>query len=46
MMDPYAHPQYIKVGKHLSYIKRECGNHSIIGTSLNNCTTASFEAQQ
>jgi hypothetical protein len=45
MMDSYAYPQYIKVVKHLSFVERECGNHSMLGTSLNICAMASFEAQ-
>jgi hypothetical protein len=46
MMDPYAHPQHMKVVKHLSFVEQECGNHSMLGTSLNNCTMTSFETQQ
>ena len=46
MMDPYAHPQHMKVVKHLSYDWRGWGNHSMWVWSLNQCTRASFAVPQ
>ena len=46
MMDPYPHPQHMKVVKQLSYVWSGCGNHSMWVWSLNHCTRASFSAKQ
>jgi hypothetical protein len=42
IMDPCAHPQHMKVFKHLSYVGRGGGFPSILGKSLNHCTMVSF----
>ena len=42
MIDPCAHPQHMKVFKHLSCVGRGCGIPSILGKSLNHCTMVSF----
>jgi len=46
MMDPYPHPQHMKVVKHLSYNWRGGGNHSMWIWSLNQGTVASFSFKQ
>jgi hypothetical protein len=46
MMDPYPHPQHMKVAKHLVHIWTRCGNHSTWVWSLNHCTKASFSTKQ
>ena len=46
MVDPYPHPQHVKVVKHLLYVCRICGNHSTWVWSHNHCTRASFSTKQ
>ena len=46
MMDPYPHPQHMKVIKHLSYVWRGFGNHSMWVWSLNQCTITIYSANQ
>jgi hypothetical protein len=46
MMDPYPHPQHMKVVNHLSYVWSGCENQSMWVWSLNHCTWVSFGAKQ
>ena len=46
MMDPYPHPQHMKVAKHLVYMWSRCGNRFTWVWSLNHCTEASFSTKQ
>jgi hypothetical protein len=41
-VDPYAHPQHLKVLKHFVYIQYVCGMHSMGVCSLNHGTTTSY----
>jgi hypothetical protein len=41
-VDPYAHPQHLKVLKHFVYIQYGCGMHSMGVCSLNHDTTTSY----
>ena len=41
-VDPYAHPQHIKILKHFVYIQYGCGMHSIGGLSLSHEITSSL----
>ena len=46
MMDPYHHPQHMKVVIRLWYVWSGCGKHSMWVWSLNHCTRASLGAKQ
>jgi hypothetical protein len=46
MMDPYAHPQHMKVVNHLSYVWIGCVIHSMWVWSLIHCTRTSFSAKE
>ena len=39
---PYAHPQHMKVLKHIVYFQYGCGMQSVVAYSLNHDTTMSF----
>ena len=41
-MHPYAHPQHMKVLKHIVYFQYGCGMQSVVAYSLNHDTTMSF----
>jgi hypothetical protein len=41
-MHPYAHPQHMKVLKHVVYFQYGCGMQSVVAYSLNHDTTMSF----
>ena len=45
-MDPYPHPQHMKVVNHLAYVWSACENHSMWVWSLNQCTRALFAVPQ
>ena len=46
MIDPYAHPQHMKVVNHLLYIWSGCEKHSTWVWSLNHCTKALLSTKQ
>ena len=46
MMNPYLHPQHMKVVKHMLYVWSGCGKHSTWVWSLNQCTRAESSAKQ
>jgi hypothetical protein len=41
-VNPHAYPQHMKVLKHFSYIKYECGKQAVVDYSLNNVIMTSF----